>query len=820
MTFSYLVTPAAAGSNQQAPFVGGIRATDPGGRFASDDPKFTITTTSGGIRATDPGGLFVTQNPAFLIQTDPGAVGDVTITAADPGGLSDNDTVNFQIDESPPIDPPDPPEPGTEHPMSQNVNGGFISNNTTQRNWNPNDPLYLFLRVTQFNASQTTGMWDGSRVAKSAQWADMHADNPYALYVMHDEPLRCNAPYAQKNNIQGSWRYRYLVNNRRDALLYRDQDDDDEVPFIEAGSSLTANNQTAHHFKTADPGLQDHWSSINLDLLTGANKMGRSMSGTDVSDYIGYFNDGSPAVNPKFNRTTTETKLKGAVVDAEVDGSGALGISRNIVELDGRYNPTLTPDQLAQDSSFGELANPDYIGFCPANQNSPGYSAFVVIGYKTVGSGNCQVYVRDLPSTATAAQLYAVKNGDAFNINDSKNGTDNPDQDGDGSPENSRDAGNKIWLAGYIAMYNQLDTKMLAEVGHKTGRGHNAGGTVQLKDTGGLPHPHGGFRTMDYMNAENGDSAGKFQPNQSSSTQEYTVRTDSMEKLMRGLYMMESYIRPNPGGWNVGKPRGVLYDITVWSGGNNYSFTNDPNNPGLMATYLRFYKALISTVPNTNMGYTIEVAWPCLIEEAFLDFDTGWVTPAPLGTFDPTGGGNGTAGFPVGSWNWASGGVGDFTSGSKRIYGRRLGTRHYMFINVAESPTNNRVYRPSHLSNPDPIVTGDDQITPADFASIYATGHLQAGETLKKIDPSTYVNARMTQFMKTNPLSASAWSNNQFQYGPRQSHPNDANNEGGLYTLSNTPIIARDNTFNDGSAINQGVAFDLGKQEAAIFEIV
>lgn len=818
MTFDFLITPAAAGSNQKTPFVGGIRATDPSGLFAAANPKFTITTTAGGIRATDPGGLFVTANPAFLIQTDPGAVGDVTVTATDPGGLSDNDTVNFQIDTTPPIDPPDPPEPGTAHPMSQNVNGGFMSNNINRAHDNTS-PLYLFMRVTQFNAIQPVGWWNASRSSTADTWVAMHADNPYALYVIHDAPLRVDDIY-QTNSANGSqWRYEYTVNNRRTALLYRSQNDDDEVPFIEAGASQTTNNQTAQHLKLADPGLQDHWSGIITDLLTGANKMGRNMTGADVSDFMAYFNDGTPAVNPKFNRTTTATKVKGSVTNATVDGSGWLGITRNIVELSDQYSPTTT-GPLAQNGQFQALAQPDYIGFCPSNQNSPGYSAFVVIGYRELLNGRSQVYIRDLPPQANSTQLYAVKDGDNFNINGSTGGTDNPDQDGDGTSDNNRDAGNKTWTAGYVAMYNQADTKVLAEVGHRTGRGHNAGGTIDLKANGGLPHPHGGFRTMDYMNAENGDSAGQFQPNQNSSTQQYTVRTDSMQDTMRGLYIMESYIRPNPGGWNVGKPRGVLYDITVWSGGRNWSFTNDPNNPGLMATYLRFYKALLSTVPNTGMGYTIEVSWPCLIEESFLDFDTGWVQPAPLGTYDPTGGGNGTAGFPVGSWSWASGGTGDFTSGGKRIYGRRLGTRHYMFINVAESLTNNRVYRPSHLSNPDPIVTGDDQITPADFASIYAPGHLQAGETLKKINPSTYVNNRMTQFMKTNPLTASAWSSNQFQWGPRQPHPNDANNEGGTYTLSNTPVIARDNTFNDGSAINQGVAFDLGKQEAAIFEIV
>ena len=820
MTFSYLCTPAAAGSNVSAPFVRGIRATDPGGLFATDSPKFDITSPSGGIRATDPGGLFVIYAPAFIIQTDPSVVGDAVITATDPGGLSISDSaVNFQINEGSPPSSPNPPTPSTVNPMSQNINGSFISNNSNSRNWNPADPIYLFLRVTQFNASQTTGMWDGSRAARSQQWADMHADNPYCLYVMHDEPFHIDALYAELNNIQRSWRYRWLVNHRRTALLFRSQNDDDEVPFVE-NLSTTANNQAPSFWKCSDPELQDYWSSINLDMLTGSNKMGRNMTGIDVSDFCGYFNDGSPAVNPKFNRTTTAVvpNGKGTVVNAEVDGTGWLGITRNIVQLSTQFNPP-TNGSHPIDSSFLNVTTPNFIGFVPSNNNLPGWAAFVITGYKNVGA-NCQIYVRSLPSTASATQLYRVKNGDRYNINNSTGagGTDFPDQDGDGSPDNPRDAGNKIWTAGYLAMYDQLDAKMVAEVGHKTGRGCNAGGDPELKSIGGLPFPFGGFRQMDYMNSENFDGSGKFKADDTSSTQQYTVKTDSMDLIMRSAYHMESYIRPNPGGWNVGKNRGVLASIGVWAGGNNYSFTNDPNNPGLMATYLRFYKAMMSTVPNFNMGTMIVIGTPVLFEEAFLDFDTGWVTPRALGTYDPLGGGNGAAGFPVGSWTWASGGVGDFTSGSKRIYGRRLGTRHYMFINMAESLTQNRVYKPSHLANPDPIITGDDQITPADFASIYAPGHLVLGETLKKIDPSTYVNERMTLAMKTHPLTAAQWVG--FSYGPRQPHPNDANNEGGSYTLANTPVIARDNTFNNGAAINQGVAFNLGKQEAAIFEIV
>lgn len=816
MTFDFLTTPAVAGSNQEAPFVGGIRATDPGGLFAVAVPRFEITSPAGGIRATDPGGLFVENQPGWTIQTNPGAIGDVTVTAQDPGGLSVPDTVNFQIDETPPIDPPDPPVPGTEHPMSQNVNGGFISNNISRVFDNTNE-LYLFMRVTQFNAIQPVGWWDNSRSATADDWYGMHQDNPYGLYVLHDAPLRLTAIYQTNSSNGQQWRYEYTVNNRKTALLYRDQGDDDEVPFIEAGASQTTNNQTAHHLKMHDPGLQDHMSGIVNDLLTGANRMGRNMTGRDVSDFMGYFNDGTPAVNPKFNRTTTETKITGFVEDADVDGFGGwLGIGHNVVQLNNRYSPDLG-GALPENPTFSALTDPDYIGFRPSNNDAPGYAAFVVIGYKEVGPDSCQVYVRDLPPQANATQLYAVSDGDAFNINDSRTGTDSPDQDGDGSPDNNRDAGNKIWTAGYVAMYNQANTKINAEVGHDTGRGHNAGGSIANKDTGGLPHPHGGFRTMDYMNAENGESAGDFGPNNSSSTQEYEHRTNGMERLMRGMYFMESYIRPNPGGWNVGKPRGVLYDVSVWSGGFNWSYTNDPNNPGLMASYLRFYRALMLTIPNINMGYTIEIGWPCLIEESFLDVNLGWVQPAPLGAYDPTGGGNGTQGFPVGAWSWASGGVGDLVSSSKRIYCRRIGTRHYMIINMRD-PSSNKVWIPSHLSGGQSIVTGDDQVTPAEFASLYATGHLQVGETLRKLDPATYINDTMSQAYKTHPLTQSQWSG--FNYGPRQPHPNDANNEGGAYTLANTPVIARDDAFNDGSAINQGVAFDLGPQEAAIFEIV
>ena len=812
MTFAFMITNAAGGT----PSLGTrIIATDPGTLSAFSNPNFTILPATSGIKATDPSGLYATDNPVFTILTGPTPIGDAGITATDPGALFVTDTVNFVVNTQP------PPDPSGSHPMSQNVNGGFVSN-SVDRMFDPASVMYLFAMTTQFSAVQPKGMWDGGRATQSAKWTALHQRNPYALFVQHDNPIRVNRCYQSASSEVSQWRYEYVVNNRRTALLYRAQTDDDEVPFIEAGSSQTGNQQTAVALRCADPGLQDHWSGIALDLLAATNLMSRNMIGDDLSDFMGYFNDGSPAVHPKYNRSLTVTKNKGNVVNATVSGSGYLGKGRNIIELDTRYNPT-TSGPLPEDASFGALTSTDYIGIRPANNNLPGWAAFVIIGYKTVGSSNSQVYIRTFPSSALTTQLYTVKAGDAFNINDSTTGTNFVDQDASGTGENERDEGNKIWTAGYVAMYNQLNTKMLAATGHGTGRGHNAGGSIALKDNGGLPHPHGGFRTMDYMNAENGDSAGRFAPDASSPTQAYQIDNVNLEQLMGGLYFMESYIRPNPGGWNEGKPRGVLFDISVWSGGYNWSFTNDPLNPGLMATYLRFYRAVMFTVPNTGMGYTIEIGAPLLIEESWLDVDLGWVQPAPLGSYDPEGGSLGSAGFPNGSWVWASGGTGDFVTGNKRIYGRRIGTRHYMFINMGQPPAGRTHYHPSHLANPNTVRNPEDIITPSDFSSIYANGHLVSGETLKKIDPNTYVNETMTALMKSNPLSAADWSASRFKWGPRQQHPYDADNNpvaGNTRNMADTELIARDNAFNDGAAIDQNANFELGNLEAAIFEIV
>ena len=70
---------------------------------------------------------------------------------------------------------------------------------------------------------------------------------------------------------------------------------------------------------------------IVCDVLTGADLMGRGMSGPDLSDFMGYFNDGSPPVNPKFNRSVLDLLFKGTV--NSVPGSGTLGNGRNIIEL-------------------------------------------------------------------------------------------------------------------------------------------------------------------------------------------------------------------------------------------------------------------------------------------------------------------------------------------------------------------------------------------------------------------------------------------------------------------------------------------------------
>ena len=786
-------------------FVNGTASTLDMKQFLTHARGYPMTYTS----TTLPTGFSLDNNTGILSFNGTGTEGtysDIAIGATDGEKAVAGQTFTIFVDPAPTVS-------FDTHPMYAGMSGAFYSNNVT-RIFDDLEPDYLIARVLNLIAVQPTGMWDASRLSRMSLFRDVSDRNPFLRMLVHDAPLRFSG-YEPARNQNTRWRYTYAYSNRQSAILYRDIDTVDELPFSSTGSQNSVTNQAQFFMRAADPGLQERWATVVRDLLTGTNAY-LPVGGQDMSDVMSYFNDGSPPINPKPGFKLLTNLDKGTVhqvVSVYSDGWP------EVIELSNQPGPT-TGGTYSGDATY-DTVDSWPIGFQKGN-NTDGFIGCQVIAYKTVGSGRSRVIIKALPAVADNNQRYSIAAGDRYNMQNPNSGTTSVDHNADGVPEDPRDEGFTNWHNGYMAMYDRADELIEATTGHPTGRGHNFGQGMLDKRITGFPHPHAAFETLDYGNAEGFDGKGNFEPLYANASQEYDTSNVIVDNYLHGMSFATSFIRPNPGGWHSDKARGVLMYVRNYGPDDDFTYVNSP--AGRMASRIRWFFVMtlvagIRTAFNASAASKNNVPGrPVMCEEQFLDFTIDYATPPPCWTFDPEGGGDGTGGFPIGAVTMETADAGD------AIYMRPIGSRHIVAINLADPFSGyGSVYRPSHLTSGITPRDPEDTITSTDFDALYTKGYLPDGKVLQHVDMSTYVNQTMTDALRAHPTTSAIWST--YSYGPQQAHPQDssgttANGGGGTYDLDTNPGIARDATLNDGTSVNMAADYGLGPLEAVVWEVV
>lgn len=652
-----------------------------------------------------------------------------------------------------------------------------------RRAYRDTDVHYLWAGVTQFFAFQGLNWPNSSRQSEVQGYQDIIQVNPLIGLWYHDTNfMACNG-FQPKSNLTNGIPYNYVYQNRADGIAYLDANNPEDLCGKNGPASGTG---TAEFFgNPLDSGYREYMANIAADVILGTNKANRGINGPNLVNNVAYFNDAMPWVQPRPGAKYQRPLANGSITDVVETRSSPNQI--RVIELDSQPNPPTSGTVTSPGSRvFNAVSQANVLLFCtPQNINSNGIVGHEVLGYRNVSGGRSEVYVDDWPSEADFTQPYQPSAGDRWCLSNPSNLSNNLDWDADGSGDGQDTQGHDNWATAYNQFWDTLEQKVFDDTGIVTGRGFNSiTGTFNEKDSGGLPENIVQREAFDVVNAENGDSPSGFSARFTSESHDYATNNVDMTRQMRHMYLGVTYIRDGSSNSFPRRMRGVAFEARQW--GNTYNDIND-----LDASYLRFWLVLCLLVPKTFMVTTgrQRTAFPCHIEENWIDFDTNYSTPAAIGTYQENEN-NGE-----GIFTWAT------PDNGERIFVRRLGN-WLVAINAADPPANYpNDYAPSHLGGYTPR-DPEDQISPSTFSN-----YLSGGETISHFNPATYINPVMTAEVG-------------YDWGPRQAHPRDNNGTGNHgETLSNASWIARDNTLNDGSSVNTSVAYGLGPLEAVVWEI-
>ena len=763
------------------------------------------------------------------------------LTATDPGGLSDSSsaftvTVNTVTVET-----------TTAVPNLQNAWGGIPTADIANIH-DDQHPWYLWGRTAMFASVQMQGAFTtgtNEREPFIANWTALHNDNPLNHLVLHMFPT---------HNIPGSrLRKREKYSAIQDWALSTDNVARNEVALSLDGSqsavfygndttsSTSSSKQAGWNINLYSEAVRDKFAEQSCDLLTGSNKSGHYSwadgEGGDVSSFMHIHHDGSDVIQPKGNDALLKKFSTGTIVSilsvnsqqpVEVRISDKLSINDGEIPTSG-YVPAVRGYDGYDPTSY--LAFEDKAHqFWVLPDGNKGFIGFHILGIKfnTGSSGNnTDLFLKKLSNQAHSTQFHEPAAGERYTINSVRDSERSAtvDYDRDGIKEDKFNAMMDNWATGFDAYWDLLRDKVKVITGHGTGRGCNTGsGSSIVKRNQGLKKIHGQYEKFDWVQAEgmNGTRGAAFAikfDEDGNYPHEYDVSRFKPNVGMQDLSFLSSFIAPQPTTtFMTGKLRKVMCEFKVWGDSATvntpamYDSLNDVD-----ASYLRFCWGVTIVVPNIGFMAAFEAKspsgvgahnYPIAIEECFIDLDTNYTAPEPVGTYYPELGRTGSNGFRKGKFTFKAADAG------QKIYLRRIGN-WLLAINFRDD-SSYTTYAPSHL-NTSTSYTSKDKISAAAFSKLYTDGVLAAGETLQHFKPSTYVNDKVTTWLKEQ--TGSTWGDGHY-YGPRQEHPADKDSRAGSkYSLATAPFIARDDTKNDGSIVNTDADYILGPIEAVVWEI-
>ena len=654
------------------------------------------------------------------------------------------------------------------------------------------DEEYLLCRTMNVLIYSLNNLTDSDeRSIRAADIQSLGADNPQIIIPLHDAHFTNRPAYERKTRVFGTFLYKYCnTNTRADAILFIDVDDD--------GTEINGNvnppsggSQSGFTARIVDSGVRAWQSDAMHDLITGTNTASSPSLPTLTGDLSGIcinYNDSTQLVNPNFNSQ---------LMNPFSNGIG------NVVSIDSVVSTqlrTITIDTRPTAGS-GVVDNVTLLF-----KGTTGFIGYRIATYTEVGGSDAQLTFDPLPSNADGVSQDTVPDDTyKYCINNSGSDTTTVDWNADGTPTSIVPSSNQ-WVPSMLAYFDAMDTKINGTTGEGSGRACNAISTsFQSKEDNGWEVPHAYNDSLDLPGAENYSTKSKFQADPDSGPHQYDCSNTNINRWLRAVNFAKTFVRSTPNSFMSDKARGAILEILAW--GDDYSDVN-----AIDANFLRFFlaincifneKDLLTAGMFEGTGNT-----PLTVEEAWLDLDTGRRTVTSIGTYNEDSGSSGSQG-PFHEFILAT------PSAGEAIMIRRLTDDIGVAVNLDDAFSGYDIYDPSH----DPLSTGggvtprspQDEITTSDWAALIGT-ELAGGETIEKIDFSTYINSRVTDWNRgKNP---SHW--NSFDVGSEQTHPNDSD---GTYAIPTHPGIARDPVMNDGSSIDLGATTSLAPLESFFFKV-
>ena len=769
---------------------------------------------------------------------------------------------------------------GAAHPLSRNLNGvtmvGGIDNV-----FDPENAWYLLSQCAQFALVQMNGMFDNQRAGRVAEWRTVHDVNPFFFMALHDNPFKGTPGFRVKpSNITNSL-YDYLQTvDRTSALTYTNSlsPNPKYAGGTKASNTAVPTKQAQFLYNLVDTGVNDFFARRGADAIAGpaltgdlvsqvANMSSYNQNGGDLSDFAGWFNDGTGPDFPNTTNSLLPRQFTGQINSGGIISSqGSAPSEICIVELDADLGLALeandlvkpTASSVAVPAGMKELTDIRNVWFTPAG-NTKKFIAMHALGAYVV-SNKTRLYMKPLSTIANNTQSYTPVAGDNYCVNGLSSGGTNIDWQADGTQGTKYDTDFGIaWDTARTARGDYIST---ATGGARAayGGGTNTSSISQEQRSNGWTKIHTFFEIQDYPQCETFSNVWFVRAEED--THDYEMSrltadkaTDRLKEGMVSLYMQHSGVRTGQTGWIRDKSKGLypecLISSSATSDAASYEQTNDLDH-----SYALWNWAVYKTVPDVNFEATIDNSFTrnnsMLLEEGFLDLNTNWSQPDPLGTYNAEG--NVAAGSPVlvdgvsqilahGEWTWAPHGqdLGNLVDevNNRRIYIRRFGN-YLVAMNCATPPENYDHYMPAHITpDSNSIKSGaaagatyanrtannEDRITQTEIDALRAgNGGSMLSDTaeLWHLDFDNYNNAIALAALKAVPKAAEEWTASFTAYGPRQPHPRDKNNRPGAnvsteFDLATTGAILRDDGRNTG--LEAVFPYDQGPLEATVWEI-
>ena len=706
--------------------------------------------------------------------------------------------------------------PPTEFPLPHNVFGGHLQA-ASNRFFDTSSQSYMMARVMHWCFAQHKSMLTG-RTEQVEKWKNLRLDNPLFSGAFHFNPFLTTRAYREKTDEFRRYLYDFLQTQHRQQALAHYNADNWETELNSAKTPATGYAQTQvamnpNHSGDNDSGMREWMSDAWTDFICGTTLSTLPITAGDVSDfmYIGTDNTSISKLGPSDGLQKTDQTGTVSSISSYRSGTGDTHVKTLV---------------LSQTPPSGSEEAP--ILFFPAS----GSTKF--IAYRIESFSGSTVTLKNLSNKATNNQTAVPASGWRYAINDPDAGVDDDfdrraaDWDKDGDAEGSHE-GAAIWNPKMLAIHDLMNTKVLAATGHETMNIWNGIGQGFTAKENGWRVPHDQTASQDTALFENATRKLGWEVDYDDHT--YRINNYDPETHQKGLHYAATYIR-DPSNFAKQHARGAFVSFIIWGEGETNHTWALPEKNVIDAHAARYHLACTIPVQNTNFciqnvtqgestssGGLITVF---AITEQFLDLETGGVEPEDFGTYREGSGETSDTERLYHDWAWRT------VDAGERIFIYRCGN-FLVCVNMADKPQRGGSGRskvaypyeyrpPGHISPYEPRDEGQDVITPDDWDALYTKGTLNAGEKLRKIDATTYVNQRATDFLQSQAPAIWGVDNpkGSFSYGPKQATPFDDTAD---VALSDNKLFMHDDDWNDGSNVPTDETLELPVWTAYFLEI-